>query len=131
MARLAEMLGPPTRVGKLALGRCLRRPQWTQVPGYGWPHAAREAKLSVSWPATAAGCLVAAVVIGLCLWRFGLSTFASAAGTPMASPKPAEATAAAIQPEGDQNVSAPDAAAARESRIDDLVLPGGSPLPIE
>ena len=131
MTRLAEMLGPPTRVGKLTLGRCLRRPQWTQVPGYGWPHAAREAKLSVSWPATAAGCLVAAVVIGLCLWRFGLSTFASAAGTPMASPKPAEATAAAIQPEGDQNVSAPDAEPARESRIDDLVLPGGSPLPIE
>lgn len=71
MARLAEMLGPPTRVDRLAVARCLARPgrpaeRWTS-PG----RTTRQSAGAWGWAAATAGCLVAAAALWG-VWQTGL-----------------------------------------------------------
>ncbi len=69
MARLAAMLGSPTRCGQTALARCLTR---TGTPTARWAVSARAVRQSNHaplWMTALAGCLVAAVAMLWPMWR--------------------------------------------------------------
>ncbi len=72
-ARLAEILGPPTRSGRRALGRQVSRRGWRPPQPAAMP-SRRPLRPAPSWTPTVAGCLIAAVAIGWSLWHTGAST---------------------------------------------------------
>ncbi|MFH1919209.1 MAG: protein kinase [Planctomycetota bacterium] len=128
MARLGEIVGPPARAGRVMLGSYLERPR--RLPAYcDTPtHPARGMQPAPSWLTATAACLVALVVIAWAVWRFSPSASApSAATAPLSA---ADAMAGPVGPAAVENVPHPDAEAAMEPRIDDLVLPSGGPLAI-
>jgi len=130
MARLGDMLGPPTKPGKRALSRYLTRPVRAAthlgVPG----PTGRGSKRSSSWLATTTGCLAAATAITWSLWHSGLSI--PAASTPAQSPDAIlEPTARAAQPTDARTTGSPSTEVADEEGPDDLVLQEGGPVAIE
>ena len=157
MARLADLLGPPTRAGRRALRRYLSGPSWSPVRWTAPNPRPRASKPAPSWLPTTAGCLVAAVAIIWSVWHSGASAPGTCAPTTVADASEAP-TAIASGPiaartgpgakaagpfsdaDGQVGVPGPSGQAAYsdgdhspfdENRVDDLVLPAGGLAAIE
>lgn len=152
MARVGSMLGPSTRSGRVALGRCLR----SSEPGWrGWPRPLRPVRRGAKrWPsraAAAAGWLIAVVAVSWSVWHGGPSTLpaTSDSGSPdgrlgktpaiPAEFDPVDASPVELVAEADAVGAGPrDGALAswddeprRDGGADGLVLPGGEPVAFE
>ncbi len=157
MARLADLLGPPTRAGRRALRRYLSGPSWNPVRWTAPNPRPRASKPAPSWLPATAGCLIAAVAIIWSVWHSGApgpatcapTTLADASETPTAvadepiaarTASGANAAAPSLDADRPGSVPGPSDRAAHsggthpplsENRVADLVLPAGGPMAIE
>ena len=157
LARLAAMLGPPTKQGRLLLRRYLTRPSREPVAWAVPARAGRQWQQQALWLSMAGGCLVAALALGWSLWlagapdraRLQLQAASASAAVGTSQPRPVSEVPAAMRetaversgsPEDPVRLAShqnePSATALglpspENARKDDLVLPSDGPVTMD